>query len=71
MIIFFDAVVTLLYGMALRVLIREYRASSPAQRRENQTIPVILSATVFYLVLIWKTHWFVWIVTGSPLGIRG
>lgn len=71
MIIFFDVVVALLYGTALRVLIREYRATNAAQRRENQTVPVILSATVFYLVLIWKTHWFVWVVTGSLLGIRG
>lgn len=61
---FFDAVVTLVYVAGLIRLIRELRQSAPEQQREFQTIPLLLSSTLLFGVVILKTHHLMRLFTG-------
>lgn len=61
---FFDAVVTLVYVAGLIRLIRELRQSTPEQQREFQTIPLLLSSTLLFGVVILKTHHLMRLFTG-------
>ena len=53
----FAVIMTIVYASGIVVLARELRASTTEEQRENQTIPLIIAATVLYVVVIWKTNW--------------
>lgn len=55
-LVLFIFVVTTIYAFAMTHLVREFRlASSKEERRKLQSIPLIVSSTVFYLVVVIKT----------------
>ncbi len=53
----FAVIMTIVYASGIVVLARELRASTAEEQRENQTIPLIIAATILYVVVIWKTNW--------------
>ena len=53
----FAVIMTIVYASGIVVLARELRASTAEEQRENQTIPLIIAATILYVVMIWKTNW--------------
>ena len=53
----FAVILTIVYASGIIVLARELRASTAEEQRENQTIPLIIAATILYVVVIWKTNW--------------
>ena len=53
----FTAILTIVYASGIVVLARELRVSTTEEQRENQTIPLIIAATILYVVVIWKTNW--------------
>lgn len=54
--IIFNVAVSIAYLAGMMVLARELRASTKAERRENQSIPLLISATVLYVVVTSKTY---------------
>lgn len=54
--IIFNVAVSIAYLAGMMVLARELRASTKAERRENQSVPLLISATVLYVVVISKTY---------------
>ena len=56
---FFELVVilTAVYVSGIVVLARELRASTREEQRELQSVPLIIAATILYVMVIWKTHW--------------
>ena len=54
--IIFNVTVSIAYLAGMMVLARELRASTKAERRENQSVPLLISATVLYVVVISKTY---------------
>ena len=53
----FAVIMNIVYASGIVVLARELRASTAEEQRENQTIPLIIAATILYVVVIWKTNW--------------
>ena len=53
----FAVIMTIVYASGIVVLARELRVSTTEEQRENQTIPLIIAATILYVVVIWKTNW--------------
>ena len=53
----FNIMISFAYLTGIVVLARELRASTAEEQRENQTIPLIIAATIIYVVVIWKTNW--------------
>ena len=53
----FAVIMTIVYASGIVVLARELRASTKEDQRELQTVPLIIAATILYVVVIWKTHW--------------
>ena len=53
----FAVILTVVYASGIVVLARELRASTAEEQREKQTIPLIIAATILYVVVIWKTNW--------------
>ncbi len=51
------AILTVVYLSGIVVLARELRASTKEEQRELQSVPLIISATILFVVVIWKTHW--------------
>ena len=56
---FFELVVilTAVYASGIAVWARELRANTQEEQRELQSVPLIIAATILYVVVIWKTHW--------------
>lgn len=54
--IIFNVAVSIAYLAGMMVLARELRASTKAERRETQSVPLLISATVLYVVVISKTY---------------
>lgn len=55
-LVLFIFIATAIYAFALFRLVREMRlATSKEERRELQSIPLIVASTVFYLVAVIKT----------------
>ena len=52
----FALILTVVYVSGIVVLARELRASTREEQRELQSVPLIIAATVLYVVVIWKTH---------------
>lgn len=52
----FDIITTLIYAVSMVYLLRELRVSAPEARRAKQTVPMMLAATLLYVVAILKTH---------------
>ena len=52
----FNVVLTMAYASGMAVLIRELRTSTAEERRENQTVPLLIAATVLYAVVEIKTY---------------
>ena len=52
----FNLVLSLVYAMGMRLLARELRASSEEERRENQTVPLMIVSTITYGVVAIKTY---------------
>ena len=53
----FAVIMTIVYASGIVVLARELRVSTTEEQRENQTIPLIIAATILYVVVILKTNW--------------
>lgn len=53
----FNIMMTLLYLSGIVMLARELRASTKEEQRELQSVPLIIAATILYVVMIWKTNW--------------
>ena len=51
------AILTVVYLSGIVVLARELRASTKEEQRELQSVPLIIAATILYVVVIWKTSW--------------
>ena len=51
----FAVIMTIVYASGIVVV--ALRASTAEEQRENQTIPLIIAATILYVVMIWKTNW--------------
>ena len=49
-------ILTTVYLSGIVVLARELRASTKEEQRELQSVPLIIAATILYVVVIWKTH---------------
>lgn len=47
-------IVTLLYGLSIAYLFHEFRSVTPEARYELRTVPLMLSATLLYIIVIWK-----------------
>jgi len=55
-LVLFIVIATIIYTFAMFRLVREMRlASSREERRELQSVPLIVSSTVFYLAVVIKT----------------
>jgi len=52
----FNIMMTLLYLSGIVVLARELRASTTEDRRNLQSVPLIIAATILYVVVIGKTY---------------
>ena len=52
----FVAASTMIYLSGIAVLARELRTSTAEERRENQTVPLLIAATVLYAVVEIKTY---------------
>ena len=52
----FNMVLTLAYAIGMLVLVRELRASTKGERRENQTVPLMIVSTITYGVVAIKTY---------------
>lgn len=59
----FNVIMTLAYLVGVMVLARELRASTAEERRENQTVPLIIAATVLWAVVEVKTYQLVQLIT--------
>lgn len=55
-ILCFDIITTLIYAVSMVYLLRELLVSAPEARREQQTVPMLLAATLLYAVVVLKTH---------------
>ena len=53
----FALILTVVYVSGIVILARERRASTREEQRELQSIPLIIAATILYVVVIWKTCW--------------
>ena len=51
----FAVILTVVYASSIVVLARELRASTREEQRELQSVPLIIAATILYVVVIWKT----------------
>lgn len=47
-------IVTMLYVLSMAFLYHELRSVTPKARYELQTVPLMLSATLLYIIVIWK-----------------
>lgn len=52
----FNIMMTFLYLSGIVMLARELRASTRAEQRELQSVPLIIAATILYVVVIGKTY---------------
>ena len=55
-LLYFNIVVTVVYIVGMVLLVRELRIDSVEEPRERQTIPMMMAATLLYIVLICKTR---------------
>ena len=55
-LLYFNIVVTVAYIVGMVLLVRELRIVSVEERRERQTIPMMMTVTLLYIVLICKTR---------------
>ena len=53
----FAVILTAVYASGIVVLDRELRASTKEEQRDLQSVPLIIAATILYVVVIWKTNW--------------
>ena len=53
----FAVILTVVYASAIVVRARELRASTREEQRELQSVPLIIAATILYVVVMWKTNW--------------
>ena len=53
----FAVILTVVYASGIVMLVRELRASTAEEQSEKQTIPLIIAATILYVVVMWKTNW--------------
>ena len=54
--IIFNVAVSIAYLAGMLVLARELRVSTKEEHWENQSVPLLISATVLYVVVIGKTY---------------
>ena len=47
-------IVTMLYVLSMAYLFHEFHSITPEARHELQTVPLMLSATLLYIIVIWK-----------------
>lgn len=47
-------IVTMLYVLSMAYLFHEFHSITPEARYELQTVPLLLSATLLYIIVIWK-----------------
>ena len=52
----FNAAVSAAYLAGILVLVRELRTSTAEERKEKQSVPLLLASTVAYVVIIAKTY---------------
>ena len=52
----FYYLLSLLYMVGMCFLLHELRGSTAAQRRKQQTIPLLLAATICYVAIMLKTY---------------
>ena len=50
-------ILTTVYLSGIVVLARELRASTREEQQELQSVPLIIAATILYVVVMWKTNW--------------
>ena len=53
---YFSMALALAYAGGMAVLVRELRTSTVEERRENQTVPLLIATTVLYAVVEIKTY---------------
>ena len=53
----FAVILTVVYASGIVMLARELRASTWEEQRELHSVPLIIAATILYVVVIWKTNW--------------
>ena len=52
----FDVLLTVVYLVTMVALGREMRVLSAKERKQQQTVPLILAVTVAYVTVLWKTN---------------
>lgn len=52
----FNVAVSAAYLAGILVLVRELRTSTAEERKEKQSVPLLLASTVAYAVIIAKTY---------------
>ena len=52
----FVVILTIVYATGIVVLACELRASTREEQRELQSVPLIIAATILYVMVVWKTY---------------
>lgn len=61
----FVMILTIVYVSGIVVLVRELRTNTAEERRENQTVPLIIAATVLYTVVEIKTYQLIQLIASA------